>query len=97
PFPVPELPPVTVTPGLCVTTSHGQPVGAVTTITTVPPVSGTVAGVVAEYVQLASACVIAKVWPFTLTLPVRAAPVWLAARVTDTTAEAVPDPLGTVI
>jgi len=38
-----------------------------------------------------------KLWPLTLTLPVRAEPVWLAASVTDTTAEAVPVGAGTVI
>jgi hypothetical protein len=48
PFPVPAPPDKTVTPGLCEVTPQGQPAGAVTVMTTVPPESGTVAGVVAE-------------------------------------------------
>jgi len=48
PFPVPEPPETTVTPGLCEVTVQGQPAGAVTVMTTVPPEYGTVVGVDVE-------------------------------------------------
>jgi hypothetical protein len=97
PLPVPVAPDSTEIPGPCGTTLQGQPAEAVTLIWTVPPEEDTPAGVVAEYEQLALAWVIENICPLMLMLPVRVAPVLLALSMAETTPEAVPEPVLTLI
>jgi hypothetical protein len=97
PLPVPEPPLVIVIHGTLGVAVHGQPELVVTTVKAAPPAAGTDCddGAMAK---LHAPCVTVNVWPATVTVPVRAAPVVLAAADTATVPLPVPElPLVIVI